>query len=429
MTTQGLLFPMTELAAGVKEDTSSTFLDNMRLPVHRWFRYSAGFSGAWAESLIASEKQVKQACVLDPFAGCGTTLIAAENAGVASFGIDSHPFVSRIARAKLGRRSDPELYLAFIRELKRRACDRSPVTDRYPPLIQKCYDAESLSQLDKLRQALDELADDSPAANLAWLTLIGILRKVSCVNTAQWQYILPKKPKKHPQGVLAAFDDLVRVIYADMQIYRSLQSPEAVYLDSDARTCGGVADDSITLVVTSPPYPNNFDYADATRLEMSFMQEVSGWGDLQETVRKRLVRSCSQQVPERAVNLDEVLSSADLRPIYADLSRVCQELAKVRLGKGGKKTYHLMVACYFLDLARVWAALRRVCRPEARICFVVGDSAPYGVYVPVMDWLGALACSQGFHSYEFEQTRDRNVKWKNRKHRVPLREGRLWVRG
>jgi hypothetical protein len=26
---------------------TSDFLDNMRLPVHRWFRYSAGFSAEW----------------------------------------------------------------------------------------------------------------------------------------------------------------------------------------------------------------------------------------------------------------------------------------------------------------------------------------------------------------------------------------------
>jgi len=88
-----------------------------------------------------------------------------------------------------------------------------------------------------------------------------------------------------------------------------------------------------------------------------------------------------------------------------------------------------MVACYFADLARVWKALRRVCRRPARACFVVGDSAPYGVHVPVAEWLGRLALEAGFTAYEFEKTRDRNVKWKNRKHRVPLCEGRLWVQG
>lgn len=104
-------------------------------------------------------------------------------------------------------------------------------------------------------------------------------------------------------------------------------------------------------------------------------------------------------------------------------------LAAVRKTKGGKKTYHLMIACYFRDLALVWQSLRRVCAPRAKVCFVIGDSAPYGVYVPVIPWLAALAQSAGFGSYRFERTRDRNVKWKNRKHRVPLQEGRLWIEG
>jgi hypothetical protein len=77
----------------------------------------------------------------------------------------------------------------------------------------------------------------------------------------------------------------------------------------------------------------------------------------------------------------------------------------------------------------VWKALRRVCDTPSEACFVIGDSAPYGVYVPAVPWLGKLAVAGGFDSYRFEKIRDRNIKWKNRKHRVPLLEGRLWVRG
>jgi hypothetical protein len=44
-------------------------------------------------------------------------------------------------------------------------------------------------------------------------------------------------------------------------------------------------------------------------------------------------------------------------------------------------------------------------------------------------WLGELAVAAGFKSYSFEKIRDRNIKWKNRKHRVPLKEGRLWIEG
>ena len=95
----------------LKESTSGSFVDNMRLPIHRWFRYSAGFSGAWAEDLISREAENRDVCVFDPFAGSGTTLIAAEQCGVESWGIDPHPFVVRVARAKLAYRSSPREYL------------------------------------------------------------------------------------------------------------------------------------------------------------------------------------------------------------------------------------------------------------------------------------------------------------------------------
>jgi hypothetical protein len=124
-----------------------------------------------------------------------------------------------------------------------------------------------------------------------------------------------------------------------------------------------------------------------------------------------------------------VLCAPELEPIRPDLKKVCDELAQKRESHGGRKTYHLMIACYFRDLAQCWQALRRATSDHAAVCFVIGDSAPYGVYVPVVPWLGQLALAAGFHSFSFEKIRDRNVKWKNRKHRVPLLEGRLWVEG
>lgn len=88
-----------------------------------------------------------------------------------------------------------------------------------------------------------------------------------------------------------------------------------------------------------------------------------------------------------------------------------------------------MVAAYFADIASVFYALRSACRAGSRMCFVIGDSAPYGIYVPVDNFMGRLAVASGFSKYSFEKIRDRNVKWKNRKHRVPLKEGRLWIEG
>lgn len=405
--TQLQLFEPDATTTRVSQDTSSTFADNTQLPVHRWYRFSAGFSASWAESLIRTSGCPR---VFDPFAGCGTTLLAAEDAGAEAIGLEAHPFVYRVARAKLLRGSSVAAFQEMARSVRSDAVCRPPSKAIYPPLVHKCYPRQTLADLDALRGAVEERRDDSPAWQLVWLTLVCILRVTSPVGTAQWQYVLPRKSKKHVSNPFAAFDAMVSKMTTDMRASSPSTLPPPRLLLGDARECADIPHGFANLVVTSPPYPNNYDYADATRLEMCFLGEIQGWVDLQTAVRRHLIRSCSQHVPERSTSLDCIVESPEIAPIRIDLVSVCERLAEVRQTKGGKKTYHLMVASYFHDLARVWLALRRVCARDARVCFVVGDSAPYGVYVPVIDWLGALAVAAGFKCFEFERTRDRNIK-------------------
>ena len=356
-------------------------------------------------------------------------MIAAENLGVPCYGLEAHPFVARIACAKLLYRSDPQAFLQRAAKVKRLAQTLAASVNEYPPLIRKCFTDDTLGCLDQLRRAWEKIDDQSADSRLVWLTLVSILRPVSHAGTAPWQYVLPRKSKRSPLHPLAAFESMTAMMAADMRTSDPMPGPAAVLLSSDARTCAGVPDQWANLVITSPPYANNYDYADATRLEMCFWREIDGWGDLQQAVHRHLIRSCSQHVPESAADLEPMLSAPELTVIRQEITEVCKQLAHVRQHKGGKKTYHLMVAAYFLDLARRWQSLRRVCARPSRVCFVVGDSAPYGIYVPVMEWLGRLAIAAGFSAFTFEKTRDRNVKWKNRKHRVPLCEGRLWIQG
>ena len=176
-------------------------------------------------------------------------------------------------------------------------------------------------------------------------------------------------------------------------------------------------------------YANNYDYADATRLELSVLGEITGWCDLQSLVRSHLVRSCSQQVSKEKKLTYEFIEDPALQCIHDELYNVCRQLDLEKENHGGKKNYHTMIALYFFDLAYVFINLRHLCKKGSTLCFVIGDSAPYGIYVPVEEWLGRLAVSAGFKHYSFEKIRDRNIKWKNRKHSVPLKEGRLWIEG
>jgi len=299
-----------------------------------------------------------------------------------------------------------------------------------PKLLLQCFPPEILTQLVSLRNAWNALADDTPTSELSWLALMAILRECSPVGTAQWQYVLPNKSKTRPSDPYSAFVHKVAMFAADMEKRQSFEvGPQAEIRQDDARTCQSIPDRWADLVITSPPYANNYDYADATRLEMTFAGEIRGWGDLQQSVRQFLLRSCSQHVAPIKSKTQAILDAGLLDSIRGEIGEVCILLSKEREKHGGKKPYDTMIAAYFSDMANMWKSLRRVTSDDAVVCFVIGDSAPYGIYVPVDRWLGTLAVAAGFSSFSFEKTRDRNVKWKNRKHRVPLHEGRLWVRG
>ena len=408
---------------------SGAFTDNMKLPLHRWFRYSAGFSAEWAEEVILNVSQGEKIKVLDPFCGSGTTLLAAAKCGSFSVGFETHPFVARIASIKTTTHIDLKLLEQCSEAVVLRAGElRTSRTKSSSPLITRCYDLGTLSSLEALRHAYVELELEGKLGDVGdhiWLAITCILRECSGVGTAQWQYVLPNKTKSKVREPIEAFRSRIQMFLDDLFFAQNILSETGVVLQTDARNpdCSDVFD----LVVTSPPYPNNYDYADATRLEMTFWEEVASWGDLHRAVRQYLIRSCSQHSAAEKLTLTDILSDEANSPIRIELTKVCNELDEVRHGRGGKKTYHTMVAAYFTDLAKVLLSLRRLVKPGGQLAFMIGDSAPYGVYAPCDRWLGELSLSAGFKTFAFEKTRDRNTKWKNRKHSVPLKEGILWM--
>ena len=409
---------------------AGTFAGNRNLPVHRWFRYSAGFNAAWVEEEIKSfqKRRRKKPNIIDPFAGSGTVLIEADKAGCQSLGVESHPFISRVANAKLLWRSDIDSFNDLAQAILKKSKAIKGQTSSYPELIKKCFPEETLRKLDCLKQSFLSCSASAAAGKLVWLAVTSILRSCSPVGTAQCQYILPKKRKAGCEDPYTAFSNCVSKFKEDMAFIQKLNiKPRARLIADDMRQISTLPKAWGDLAITSPPYANNYDYADAVRLELSFWGEVRSWKDLQTVIRPFLVRSCTQHI----TNLDtyDILDNPLLHPIKNELLKACKTLDLIREEKGGKKPYHTMAAAYFLDLARVWRRLRKAMKSDSTICVVIGDSAPYGVYLPVDKWLGELALAAGFKECQFEKTRDRNIKWKNRKHNVPLKEGLLRIKG
>jgi DNA modification methylase len=419
---------ISDLAPLKKAEVSGSFINNMRLPIHRWFRYSAGFSAHWVSRLLIESKLTEDSLLFDPFAGSATTLLAADSSMVSSIGLEAHSFIARIAQAKLMWPLQLSEFCCHAARVRERALTTQPSAENYPDLLTKCFSSPTLETLNRLRTAWTLEDDNSPPSKLVWLAITAILRRTSSAGTAQWQYILPNKTKKLVADPLEAYSAQIELMREDMLSYQKQSERSLARLvKGDARKCPEIKDHSVDLIVTSPPYANNYDYADATRLEMCFWGEVRDWSDLHQAIRKDLIVSSSQHASLDKLQLDHILPNPLLKPIHSELVNTCRELQAERLLHGGKKHYHTMLAGYFLAMAEVWRELHRVCKPNAKACFIIGDSAPYGIHVPVERWLGDLAIASGFKSYTFQKLRDRNIKWENRKHRVPLHEGLLWV--
>jgi len=67
-----------------------SFQANKKEPIYRWFKFKEGFSSALVKYFLKKYAQ-KPGKILDPFAGAGTTLFAAQELGWDSYGIELLP--------------------------------------------------------------------------------------------------------------------------------------------------------------------------------------------------------------------------------------------------------------------------------------------------------------------------------------------------
>ncbi|MDH7485125.1 MAG: DNA methyltransferase [Anaerolineae bacterium] len=424
-------------AAGVSPERLGTFQDNLRAPIHRWFKYPAGFSYRLVEALIDDKNLAPGNWLLDPFVGCGTTSVVAKEHGINSLGIEAHPFVWWVARVKCFWEYDMQSLqrsmLTLIRHLHQARLGEMETVDRYPALVHKCYSPVNLQRLDFIRDAISRLDCSDEERDFFLLALTDTLRTASKAGTG-WPYIAPNKyHEKQERDAIEVFCHQVQMMYKDLSVVQERRQQyervECRLLQMDARQPYPVESESMDLAITSPPYLNNYDYADRTRLEMYFLGWAQSWGDITDQVRDKLIIAATTQI-RRSAFPDDPLSHElqELAPrIHAELSDKIRQLEKMRLHKGGKKSYDLMVAGYFNDMFQVLKQVYRVMKKGSEFVLVLGDSAPYGVYIPTEEYLGALGLAVGFGGYRIRELRERGGKWGHnpQRHKVMLKESLL----
>lgn len=416
-----------------------TFQDSMRAPIYGWFRYPAGFSYKLIDFVVDEMGLGSESWVYDPFSGTGTTLIATKLKGINAIGIEAHTFVHWVARVKLdwdfdyGQLwDDVRRFCLSARRYVERFKESATTAGVFPELVYKCYHPQTLDELYLLREFINEIDTNAKLNNLAKLALTDTLRNAAAAGTG-WPYIAPNKNTgdKPPKNALQIFcDTLNKMTYHLYHVARQTPRSEIINLLGDSRQKQPIQDEQVDLAITSPPYLNNYDYADRTRLETYFWGITQTWRDITEKYRSKLITAATTQIVRKQHRVETVLADEIkiLSPgVYDAIQTAVLSLAEKRLTKGGKKDYDLMVALYFNDMLAVIRETYRMLKPGAQFYLVLGDSAPYGVHIPTESFIGQLGLSLGFRHYEYIEFRKRGKKWNNnpQRHRVQLREGAL----
>jgi DNA modification methylase len=423
------------------ESEWGTFKDSLRAPIHSWFTYPAGFSYKAVESSFKKNGILKGQTVYDPFMGTGTTNLVAKKYAINSYGVEAHPFVFRIAKAKLNWNVNRADALAAVDIIERKVISLQKrkkknledfLADQFPELIIKCYETNTLYDLFLIRNEITSGEFSKPVNDLLLVALTRLLREVSTAATG-WPYVAPQKFNSSAIGKNALKEYYRLFIKMLGDIETTIKTASKDYdlsahniFNSDSRdTTKYIPSRCIDHVFTSPPYLNNYDYADRTRLELYFFGDAKTWGDITELVRTKLITSATTQIkrddPRYHLSLE---LKQDVPEVYDYLGTAISRLSDLRVTKGGKKSYDRLVSGYFNDMYRILKDTFRVMKPRSSAIFVLGDSAPYGVHIPTDEFIGKIGKGIGFKDYSTDILRTRGGKWKNnpQRHDVALRE-------
>ena len=226
--------------------------------VHALHPYPAKFIPQLPRRLIDA-LSAPGALVLDPFSGGGTTAVEALVAGRDFHGIDANPLAILIGRMKTTVLDASSVAACEDLATRVRLDPQRPTVDRWVPVIpnvDKWYTREIFDLLVALRHDVMGV-EDEPARELALLVFANVAAKASH-QESETRYV--SKPRAlEPAAVLGQFAMELRRATSLASMARYPDGVAASFFDGDARDAALYPSEA-ALAVTSPPYPNSFDY-------------------------------------------------------------------------------------------------------------------------------------------------------------------------
>ena len=338
--------------------------------------------------------------VFDPFCGSGTVPTTARALGARGVGVDLMPIAAFVAQAKGEWDVDPSEFWAQVeRALDRRGRSRLPKpflkeTDRQ-------FDPAVIRSLLRLKQNV-WATPEGPVRTLLRLVFASILIDSSHLKRAPCLGYTTKTDLTGatPFQLFRERGQMVREDLEFLQAHRETWGPRLeIHLGNSAHF--PLAENSVDLAVTSPPYVNGMDYVMNYKIDLAWMDFVRSYDEL---ARLRGAMVACDNIP-RSV-------AAGHRPSLAVRSdrwvaSVTRAIGRNIRTKGSYRRADMaaVVAKDFDDLVPVIATVYRGLRAGARFVVVNGDSLMAGAYVPGDLIFARLAARMGFEVESLEVAR------------------------
>jgi len=231
-----------------------------------------------------------KAQVLDPFLGIGTSYFQALLLNRIPFGVDISKIATNFSYSML-QLFDPECDLLRLNETIRiltQDYDKNYIYDNYfnetknNPYIyelRRWYSADNFNAIIYLL-SLERNATDRHMKAALWICISALLGRLSNQDRG-WgciaDNVLPKLHQNRIVNVIKVFNDKVSSLLNDVYKFRKWMNNNTVSLcrkiiekntifHSDIIDFQGIPEESIDLIITSPPYPNMVDYVMSQRL-------------------------------------------------------------------------------------------------------------------------------------------------------------------
>ena len=380
--------------------------NNDTQPVHRWFKFKESFSLDLLNKVTQQLDPLglgKEFCILDPFAGVGTTLLAAEQLTVdnqqlriRATGIERNPFIHFAARTKLQWHRIRHQDLLSIGE---RAIDYSEPTKALLPELSSIRTGRCISPyvskcLLGIQRAIRERANGATRDALL-LGVAGGIEPLSKVRKDGRALRIVRTSHPHIRTILANKWTQIRT---DCETRRRTKPgtfhPTLLLGDGRNLHSASIEDDSIDLIFTSPPYPNNIDYTEVYKLELWLLGFIRTEEEFL-ALRKTTFRShptCATPLPCETFT-KQVATGTVQRLLGPVLKRAEAEPWRHRLFEG-----------YFSDMWNTLEESYRCLRKGGHAVFVVGNSLHGGsgsaYLVPTDLAIAGMARSLGFETHE-----------------------------